>query len=387
MGIRVPDNIAKLKPYPPGKPLEELEREYGISNSIKLASNENPVGSSPLALEAIRKHLDELRRYPDGSGFYLKKRLSDSLGVPQSAIVLGNGSNEIIDLVIRTFVQPGDEVLMSEPTFLVYRLMTQAVGGRSIQLPLKMFCHDLKSIASSVTSRTRLVFLDNPNNPSGTVFSRQDFQAFRRRIPDDVPIVLDEAYMEFADPDLTISGLECQEGDPPVIALRTFSKAYGLAGLRIGYGVMPVELADYLNRVRQPFNVNSLAQVAASAALDDERFLRETQEVVREGLALLQRELAAMQFRALPTQTNFFLIQVGCDARKVYEALLRRGVIVRAMNSYGLDDFIRISVGKQQENQRFLETFKEVMEELRSGGMCAKDKPKKRQVHSLMGDV
>jgi histidinol-phosphate aminotransferase len=368
MGIRVPDNIAKLKPYPPGKPLEELEREYGISGSIKLASNENPLGTSPLAIEAIRDHLENLRRYPDGSGFYLKQKLAQRLGIEESAIVLGNGSNEIIDLLIRTFVQPGEEVLMSQPTFLVYQLMTQAVGARAVQVGLKSLAHDLESMVEAITANTRLVFLDNPNNPSGTVINPEEFENFRQMIPKDVPIVLDEAYIEFADPGATISGLEYLNGEPPVVSLRTFSKAYGLAGLRIGYGVMPTALADYVNRVRQPFNVNSLAQVAALAALGDEPFLEKTQRMVGEGLTFLYEELAKMQIRTLPTQTNFFLIEVGYDARKVYEAMLKRGVIIRAMNAYGLDDHIRISVGRPEENQRFIVALKEVLEELKETG-------------------
>jgi len=211
-----------------------------------------------------------------------------------------------------------------------------------------------------------VVFLDNPNNPSGTVISRNDFEAFKSRIPQDVIIVLDEAYMEFADPEQTITGMEYLNGPPPVISLRTFSKAYGLAGLRVGYGVMPPEVADYLNRVRQPFNVNSLAQVAALAALDDEEFLLETQKVVREGLAFLYGELHKLKLRTHATQANFFLIDVGHDGRKVYEAMLRRGVIVRAMNSYGLDSYIRISVGRPEENQRFVTALKEVLMELNS---------------------
>lgn len=365
MGIRVPDNIASLKPYPPGKPLEELEREYGITDSIKLASNENPLGTSPLALKAINNHLKNLRRYPDGSGYYLRHLLSQKLDVDESSIVLGNGSNEIIDLVIRTFVQPQEEVLMSEPTFLVYPLMTQAVGGRAVKVAQKSFAHDLEAMTKAFTPKIRVVFLDNPNNPSGTVISRKEFEAFRNRVPEDVIIVLDEAYMEFADPEQTFTGLEYLKGYPPVICLRTFSKAYGLAGLRIGYGVMPPEVADYLNRVRQPFNVNSLAQVGALAALDDEEFLQETKKVVRQGLAFLYAELEKLHLRTHPTQTNFFLIEVGYDGRKVYEAMLRRGVIVRAMNSYGLDNFIRISVGRHEENQRFVTTLKEVLAELR----------------------
>jgi histidinol-phosphate aminotransferase len=364
MGIRIPDNIAALKPYPPGKPLEELEREYGITDSIKLASNENPLGSSPMALQAIVNHLENLRRYPDGSGFYLKQRLSEQLALVESSIVLGNGSNEIIDLLIRTFVRPGEEVLMSEPTFLVYQLMTQAVGGRVIKVPQVSFAHDLEQMADACTPRTRVVFLDNPNNPSGTVIKREHFENFRNKVPEDILIVIDEAYIEFADPASTISGLDYLDGVPAVITLRTFSKIYGLAGLRIGYGVMPPEVADYVNRVRQPFNVNSLAQVAALAALDDTSFLKETQKAVREGLGFLLRELAKMQIPTLPTQTNFFLIEVGHDARRVYEAMLRRGVIVRAMNAYGLDRYIRISVGRPEENRRFIAALKEVMAEL-----------------------
>jgi histidinol-phosphate aminotransferase len=364
MGFRIPKHIATLQPYPPGKPLEELEREYGITGSIKLASNENPLGPSPRAIEAIRNHLNTLHRYPDGGGYYLKQRLSQRWGVSESSIVLGNGSNEVIDLAIRAFVQPGDEVLMSNPTFLVYHLMVQVVGGRAIQVPLDRFAHNLEAMAAAVTPRTRLVFLDNPNNPSGAVISRRDFETFRSRIPEDIPIVLDEAYMEFADSNLTVTGFDYQEGNPAVITLRTLSKAYGLAGLRIGYGVMSPELADYLNRVRQPFNTNSLAQVAAVAALDDEPFFQETLNVVRQGLALLYKELADMQLNTLPTQTNFFLIELPCGARKVYEAMLRRGVIVRAMNAYGLDNHIRISVGLPEENRRFLDTLREVLEEL-----------------------
>ncbi len=364
MALRVPENIATLTPYPPGKPLEELEREYGITDSIKLASNENPLGPSPRALDAIRAHLHRLHRYPDGSGFYLRQRLSRRLGVPEASIVLGNGSNEIIDLAIRTFVQAGEEVVMAEPTFLVYGLMVQAAGGMGIRVPLKDFVHDLEGMAAAVTSRTRLVFLNNPNNPTGTVISRTDFERFRGRLPKDVIIVLDEAYMEFADPALTFTGLEYQEGDPPVVVLRTFSKAYGLAGLRIGYGVMPPPVAEFLHRVRQPFNVNVLAQVGALAALDDEPFLRRTLEAVREGLEFFFREFALMGVPAFPTQTNFLLVDVGTDARKVYEALLWRGVIVRAMNSYGLNTHIRVTVGRPEENQRLIKALREVRLEL-----------------------
>lgn len=363
---RVPDNIAQLRPYPPGKPLEELEREYGLSGSIKLASNENPLGPSPRALEAIRGNLENLHRYPDGSCFYLRQHLCRRLGVSPSSIVLGNGSNEIIELAVRTFVQRGEEVLMAEPTFLVYGLMVQAVGGEVVRVPLKNFTHDLESMVAAVTPRTRIVFLNNPNNPTGTVISREDFEEFRSRIPADILIILDEAYIEFADPERTFTGLDYQEGEPAVVALRTFSKAYGLAGLRIGYGVAPPEVADFMNRIRQPFNVNALAQVAALAALDDEPFLQQTIKTVREGLDFLYRELAALEVQALGTETNFFLVDVARDARQVYEHLLRRGVIVRAMNAYGLDTHIRVSVGTSRENQRFVTALSDVLAEIKT---------------------
>jgi histidinol-phosphate aminotransferase len=369
MKLNVPDHIASLVPYPPGKPLEELEREYGISGSIKLASNENPLGPSPKALAAIKGALNHLHRYPDGSGYYLRRKLSQKLAIPFPGIVLGNGSNEIIELVIRAFLTPGDEVILPAPSFLVYRLAVQAMGGIGISVPLKDFQLDLESMAQLVTPRTKVIFINNPNNPTGTIIKRSEFERFLNGLPDNVIVVLDEAYIEFVREVDTPCGFDyISAPDSHLVVLRTFSKAYGLAGLRIGYGAMHPDLADYLNRVRQPFNTSALSQIGALAALDDDAFLLRTQQTVWEGLSYLQRELERLQLNCLPTHTNFFLIEVPVDAKTVYEAMLRQGVIVRAMNAYGLPRYIRINVGLPAENERFIQTFRQVLAALGDSG-------------------
>ena len=349
-----PEHIAGITPYPPGKPLEELEREYGISDSIKLASNENPLGPSPKAIAAIRECQGGLHRYPDGSGYYLRKRLSGKFDLPFEGILLGNGSNEIIELAIRTFIQPQDEVILPAPSFLLYQLSVQTMGGNAISIPLRDFTLDLERMAEAVTLRTKIIFVNNPNNPTGTIVKKRDFDLFLDRIPPHVIIVLDEAYIEFArDPD-TPRGFEyIGRKGPYLMVLRTFSKVYGLAGLRIGYGVMDPSLADYMNRVRQPFNTGTLSQAAALAALDDEEFLRLTQTTVWNGLDYLYGAIERLGLNYLPSQSNFFIIEVPCDAKKLFEAMLRQGVIIRAMNSYGMARHIRINAGLEVENERF----------------------------------
>jgi histidinol-phosphate aminotransferase len=367
MNLRVPPHIEALVPYPPGKPLEELEREYGIADSIKLASNENPLGPSPKAVTAIQGACTRLHRYPDGSGYYLRRKLSDKYGLPFEGIVLGNGSNEIIELVIRAFVLPGDEVILPAPSFLVYALAAQTVGARGVSVPLKDFHLDLKAMAAAVTERTRVIFVNNPNNPTGTIVRRQELATFLAGLPGDVLVVLDEAYIEFVrDPECPDGFEEHRRSSPPVVVLRTFSKAYGLAGVRIGYGVMPAPVADYLNRVRQPFNTTALSQVAALAALDDDEFLTRTRETVWSGLAYLYGELKRLQLPYVPTQTNFVLIEVPLEARLVYEAMLRRGVIIRSMASYGLKNYVRINVGLPEENRRCIHALEQVL--IETGG-------------------
>ncbi|MEJ5364297.1 MAG: histidinol-phosphate transaminase [Desulfosoma sp.] len=361
----VPPHIAAIDPYPPGKPIEELERELGIKNSIKLASNENPLGPSPKAVAAIREKLDGLHRYPDGSGYYLRRRIAEKLGVPMEAVVIGNGSNEILELVIRTFVRPGLEVIIPNPSFLVYRLAVQTVGGTVVSVPLKDFTIDLDGVLRAVTDRTRLIFINNPNNPTGTVLSESAFKDFFRALPADMVVVIDEAYIEFAPQGSTFNGLDFVSSQGPwVVTARTFSKAYGLAGLRVGYGVMDPAVAAFLHRVRQPFNVSTPAQAAALAALDDDDFLEKSRRVIREGLEYLYRGLDALGVHYLRTHTNFFLITVPVDAKKIYEAMLREGVILRAMNAYGLDRHIRVNVGLPEENERFLKAFAKVLEQL-----------------------
>ena len=362
----VPEHIASIVPYPPGKPIEELEREYGISGSIKLASNENPFGPSPKAAEAIVAAISKLNRYPDGSGFYLRKKLAEKHGLPFDSILLGNGSNEILELVIRAFMSPGDVVLMPSPSFLLYRLVVQWMGGTPVAVPLaEDLGIDLEKMAQAVTAETRVIFITNPNNPTGKVISKADFEAFLSRIPSGVAVVLDEAYIEFnTNPDTPL-GFDYVNGEgPAVIVLRTFSKAYGLAGLRIGFGVMDPEIASFLNRVRQPFNTGSLSQAAALAALDDDEFLSRTQQTTWSGLQYLYKEIEGMGLGYVPSEANFFLIEVPCPAKDVYEAMLRRGVIIRSMASYGMERYIRISAGLPEENARFIEALKDALAEV-----------------------
>lgn len=349
--------IKELVPYPPGKPIEELERELGIRSPIKLASNENPIGPSPMAVEAIRQKLGSLNRYPDGSGYYLKEKLSEKFGVPPEQIILGNGSNEIIELIVRTFLSPGDNVIQAFPTFLVYEKIVKGAGGKITSVPLSGFRPDLGAMLREVTGETKLIFLNNPNNPTGALLKHEEIAAFLKALPRDIVVALDEAYIEFVTEAGAADGLRLLAENPTLIALRTFSKLYGLAGLRIGYGFSSPTLIDYMNRVRQPFNANLLAQAAATAALDDREFVEKTLSIVREGLQYLYKSLGAMGLEYVPTQTNFFLIRIPGGGKPLYERLLKQGVIVRAMDSFGLSDYIRISVGLPDENRRFIEAL------------------------------
>jgi len=357
----VPENIATLTAYPPGKPLEELERELGITGAIKLASNENPLGPSPLALEAIHSQLASLNRYPDSGAYYLKARLSRHLGIRPEQLILGNGSDEILELIVRTFLQSGEEVLSFAPSFLMYGIITQAAGGVFRPLPLKDFRVDLPALNQALTSRSKIIIINNPNNPTGTAFYRTEWEDFLRALPPGVIVVLDEAYIDFVKSPEVPSGLEYLDEQLPLIGLRTFSKAYGLAGLRIGYGYGPSALLNYLNRLRQPFNVNSLAQVAARSALDDQDFLQRTRQLIWDGLAYLCQELDRLGVAYLPTHANFLLIRVDRDSQELYQRMLREGVIIRAMSSYNLPEYIRVNAGLPEENSRFLQAFKKVM--------------------------
>ncbi|MBN2225716.1 MAG: histidinol-phosphate transaminase [Deltaproteobacteria bacterium] len=358
----VPDYIQTLTPYPPGKPIEELERELGITGSIKLASNENPLGPSPKALAAIEKRTKDLHRYPDGSSYYLKERLSQHLGVGSDHLVIGNGSNEIIEFLIRLLVRVGDEVVMGDPSFIVYRLINQAVGGKNVIIPLKDWNFDLDAMKAAITDRTRLVFIDCPNNPVGTTVKQSDFARFMEGLPEHLLVVLDEAYQDFVTDTNAVNFFSFMDKGHTVISLRTFSKAYGLSGLRVGYGIAAPGIMSMLERVRQPFNINSLAQAAATAALDDEQFLQHTLSITREGLSYLYGQFEEMGLSYVPSQTNFVLVDVGRPANEVYQAMLREGVIVRSMASYGLKTYERITVGTMKENERFIRALKKVLD-------------------------
>ena len=357
--------IEDLIPYPPGKPIEELERELGITGSIKLASNENPLGPSPMAVKALQNSISKLNRYPDGSSWYLKEKLSTVFNLPNDRIITGNGSNELIELVIRTFLIEGDEVIQPFPTFLVYEKVVNSAGGDLITVPLKDFRICTDEVLKNIGSKTKIIFINNPNNPTGSAISRDVMESFLKSVPEDIVVVLDEAYIEFATDNNIANGRDLIDIHPRLIVLRTFSKLYGLAGLRIGYGFSSCEMIDYMNRVRQPFNANMLAQAAAVAALNDQEFVSRTLSLVKNGLEYLFQELDRMSLEHLPTQTNFFLIKVPCGSKKVYDMMLREGVIIRSMDSYGLKDYIRVNVGLPEENERFIKSLKKVLDEIK----------------------
>ncbi|HEB54796.1 MAG TPA: histidinol-phosphate transaminase [Gammaproteobacteria bacterium] len=359
------EGVRGLQPYQAGKPLEELEREYGIHHAVKLASNENPLGPGKKALAAIEQQLSGLSRYPDGNGFCLKKALSKKHGVSMDQLTLGNGSNDILEFLARAFVASGDEVIFSKHAFAVYPIVTQAVGGRAVIVAAKNYGYDLDAIAAAVNDKTRLVFIANPNNPTGTWLTEKDLRDFLKKIPVQVLVVLDEAYYEYAmDPALRACGYTSVMGwlneYPNLVVTRTFSKAYGLAGLRIGYSVSHVEVADILNRVRQPFNTNSLALAAAVAALADEAHLQRSIKVNAEGMQVFKQAFEQLGLEYIPSVGNFICVKVG-DAAGVYEALLRAGIIVRPVANYGLPEYLRITVGRADENARFLDALKKIL--------------------------
>jgi len=357
--------VQALQPYQPGKPLEELEREYGISHAVKLASNENPLGPGKKALAAIEAQLADLSRYPDGNGYALKKALGKKHGVAMARLTLGNGSNDILEFLARAFVAPGDEVIFSEHAFAVYPIVTQAVGGRAVVVPAKNHGYDLDAILESITDRTRLIFIANPNNPTGTWLGESALRHFMEKVPASVLVVVDEAYYEYAaDPALRAgdyaSVMGWIEDYPHLVVTRTFSKAYGLAGLRVGYGVSREDVADILNRVRQPFNTNSLALAAAEAALEDEAHLQHSVKLNAEGMQVLTCAFDDMGLEYIPSVGNFVCVKVG-DAASVYEALLRAGMIVRPVANYGLPDYLRVTIGRGDENARFLDALKKIL--------------------------
>ena len=358
---QVPEYIHTLVPYAPGKPIEEVERECGIANSIKLASNENPLGPSPKAVSAIKERLSQLHLYPDGDCFYLKEGVAKKLAIAPERLIFGNGSNEIIELAVRTFMRPGDEAVMAQQAFVVYQLVVQAAGGVGRAVPLRDFAHNLTAIGDAITPKTRIVFLANPNNPTGTIYRRSDWERFLEKVPPEILVIVDEAYFEYVqDADYPNSLCDNQNGKS-LLTLRTFSKLYGLAGLRVGYGIgSNREIIDLMQRVRQPFNVNAAAQWGALAALDDGDHVRRSLAVNREGLDFLTKETANLGVAHVPSQANFILLRVG-SGNEMFEQLLRQGVIVRPMGVYQFPEYIRVTVGTMEENRKFIAALKKTI--------------------------
>lgn len=361
MNIQAPEYVRRIAPYQAGKPISELAREYGLQPEriVKLASNENPLGIAPSARDAMIGAIADLGRYPDSNGFELKAALSRRYAVPPEWITLGNGSNDILELAAHALLQPGASAVYSQYSFAVYALATQETGARAIVAPARELGHDLDAMRAAIAADTRLVFIANPNNPTGTFLPAEAIAAFLAAVPRDVVVVLDEAYNEYLEPSLRFDSARWLRAHPNLVISRTFSKAYGLAGLRVGFGLAQAELTDLMNRVRQPFNVSTVAQAAAIAALDDADFLRRSHELNRQGLARLQSAFARMGFEYVPSHGNFVLVRVG-DAGAVYEGLLRAGIIVRPVDNYGLPQWLRVTVGLPEEIEAFLEAFARV---------------------------
>ena len=351
--------LRDLVSYEPGKPIEDVAREVGLkpSDIIKLASNENPLGPSPKALEAMHKAVERAHFYPDGGGYYLREAIAEQFGFQRENVILGNGSNEIIEFVGHAFLRPGDEVITARHAFAVYALMAQLFDAKVIEVPDPNFCHDLDAMAAAITPRTREIFITNPNNPTGTMVSQEEIDRFMEIVPDHVVVIFDEAYYEFVDnPPDTLKYI--REGRENVVVLRTFSKIQGLAGLRIGYGLGTKNIVSVLQKTRQPFNANAIAQAGAIAGLQDLEHQRKTRELTHAGRAYMEQQFAHMGLEYVPSQANFVLVKVG-DGNEVFKALLARGLIVRAMASYGLLEWIRVSIGTGEQNRRFIAELQE----------------------------
>jgi histidinol-phosphate aminotransferase len=358
--VKVKDELMKVEPYSPGKPIDEVKREMGLKQVVKLASNENPFGPSPLAYEALKSSIAEVNRYPDGGCYYLRKKLSSKLGVNEDELIFGNGSDELIVLSIKALTEKGDEVVIAKPTFLIYNIASTVSGLKIVTVPLKDFKYDLNQMAAKITRKTKIVFIANPDNPTGTYVDVSEVESFLETVPEDVVVFFDEAYFEYAQggdyPD-TLS----YQGRENIITSRSFSKIYGLAGLRIGYAVSSKLIIDLMNRVREPFNVNSLAQSAALAALDDNEFVKKVKERTEKGKRMLYSELEKIGIEYIPSLTNFILVKIGKKSKVIYDRLLREGVIVRQMSAWGLDDYIRVTIGKEDENLLFISALRKVL--------------------------
>ncbi len=357
----VKQNICRLKPYSPGKPIEEVEREYGIKDPVKLASNENPLGPSPKAIESMKSAVEKVGLYPDGACFYLKGALARHWGIGEDMLCVGNGSDELIHYIGVTFLCEGDEVVQADPSFVRYESAAVLNDCSSIMVPLRDFTHDLEAMADKFTEKTRLVFVANPNNPTGTMVGKGEVERFISRLPKRAIAVFDEAYYEYVETPDYPDMLSYVNAGANVIILRTFSKIYGLAGLRVGYAIARPEIIECLNQVREPFNVNSVAQAGAIASLEDPDQVERSRRVNSEGKKYLYREFEAMGLPYVPTQANFILFDSKKPCKSLFPEMLKRGVILRTGDIFGLPTWFRVTIGTQQENERFIRTLKEVL--------------------------
>ena len=353
--------IDGLSPYEPGKPIEDLERELGIKNAVKLASNENPVGPSPKIIDSIEKIVKETHRYPDGNATRLKAKISRKFNILENQVTVGNGSNDIIEFVARSFLGPNDSAVYSEHAFEFYPLVVTAVGAMGIEVPAKNYSHDLEAMLASIEENTKLIFIANPNNPTGSFIEQSELLNFLEKVPEEIIVLLDQAYFDYSSFETSDLEFDVLERFPNLVISRSFSKAYGLAGFRVGYSVSSIEIADYLNRVRQPFNANSLALYAAEIALDDDQFIKKCLELNFEQKQILFNGLQASGFECLPSRANFISFDCREDSNDAFNKLLLEGVIVRSLRVYKMPNFLRVSVGLPEENLTFLEKIKSTL--------------------------
>lgn len=358
--------LESITPYVPGKPIEEVERELGLNDVVKMASNENPLGPSPLAVEAIKEYLHKINFYPDGNCYYLKRALAEHYNLEEKNIVVGNGADELITLVGAAYLNPGDEIIMAKPSFSEYDFSARLMDANPVYIPSKEFRHDLKAMAAAVNEKTKIVYVCNPNNPTGTIVTHKELEDFLNELPPGILVVLDEAYYEYVgDPSYPRSLELLKGGHNNILILRTFSKIYGLAGLRVGYGLANEQVISDLNTVREPFNVNSVAQVAARAALKDKKHMEAVLRINTKGKEYLMGEFNRLGLYYLPTEANFIFVDVGVDSRQLFQKLLHKGVIVRTGDIFGYPQFIRVSISTEEANQRFIKALEESLSELK----------------------
>lgn len=354
--------IFTIKPYIPGKPIDEVKRELGLEDIIKLASNENPLGPSPRAVDAIAKALPELCLYPDSNCYCLKHKIAEVTGLNPDNVVIGNGSDEVIKLVTEAFLNKGEEIIFADPSFSEYEFTARILGGECIAVPLTDFTHDLEAILKAITGKTKIIYICNPNNPTGTIVTGEQIDTFMQMVPDDVMVIFDEAYNEFVESEDYVSGIKYVKQGKNVMVLRTFSKIYGLAALRVGYGLTVPAIAAAVERVREPFNVNSPAQVGAVAALDDNNHVARSRKVNSEGKKYLYKAFSELGLHYVPTEANFIFVDTGRYCQEIFGKLLTQGVIVRNGDVFGYNTFIRVTVGTQEQNERFIKSLRKILE-------------------------